>query len=100
MEFKLTKSRETFHFNPSINFGLDSNWKIGLIILEVYNPIFIIKQENIKFELHTDTFNEFSVTEVIIEFEVIVNTSDSSHKHLQDETIGPRMISAYRNLEY
>ena len=36
-EFKLTKPKQTFHFKPFLNLGLDSNWMIGLISLEVYN---------------------------------------------------------------
>ena len=41
LEFKLTKPKQTIHFKPSLNFGLDSNWMIGLISLEVYNSILI-----------------------------------------------------------
>ena len=35
LEIKLTKSRETVSFKPSIILGPDSNWMIGLTILEV-----------------------------------------------------------------
>ena len=49
LEFKLTKSRETFHFNPS--FEVKENWMIGLISLEVYRSIYNITPENNTFEL-------------------------------------------------
>ena len=44
---------------------------IGLISLEVYNSIFKITEENNKFELHTDTFDEFSFEELKDELEDI-----------------------------
>ena len=48
LEFKLTKSRETFHFNPPI--PIEGSWMLGLTSLEVYNSLFNIKEENNKFE--------------------------------------------------
>ena len=39
LEFKMNKSRETFHFNPSIQ--IQGSWMLGLIKLEVYNSILI-----------------------------------------------------------
>ena len=50
MEFKLNKSRETFHFNPPNQ--IKGDWMIGLTILEVYNSIFNTTEENSKFELY------------------------------------------------
>ena len=38
LEFKMTKARETFHFNPPVEV-----WMIGLISLELYNSIFGLK---------------------------------------------------------
>ena len=58
LEFKMLKPRETFHFNPPIH--TKGDWMLGLIDLEVYNFIFIITEENNKFELYTDNFDEFS----------------------------------------
>ena len=52
LEFSMTKSRETFHFNPFIILGHDSNWMVGLTNLEVYNSILNITEENNKFELY------------------------------------------------
>ena len=60
LEFKLTRLRETFHLNPSIDRGIDCDWMIGLTSLEVYISIFNMTDENNKFEHFTDTFNEFS----------------------------------------
>ena len=48
LKYKFTKTREAFHFNPSINLGLDFNWMIGLKTSEMYNSVFDIteKKEN------------------------------------------------------
>ena len=62
LEFKMLKPRETIHFNPSIK--TEGEWMLGLIDLEVYNSIFNITKEKNKFELYTDTFDEFSFTEL------------------------------------
>ena len=48
-EFKLTKSREIFHFNPPVE--VKEDWMIGIMKPEVYNSIFNITEENTKFEL-------------------------------------------------
>ena len=50
LEFKLSKTRETFHFNPPIQ--VKDDWMIGLVDLQVYNSIFNITEENNKFELY------------------------------------------------
>ena len=49
LEFKMTKTKETFHFNPTIQ--IKGLWMLGLTDLEVYNSIFNITEENNKFEL-------------------------------------------------
>ena len=59
LEFKLTKSRKTFHFHPLI--PIEGSWMLGLISLEVYNSSFDISEENNKFDFYTDTFDEFSL---------------------------------------
>ena len=48
LEFKINKSKETFHFKPPIT--IEGSWMICLTDLEVYNSIFNITEENIKFE--------------------------------------------------
>ena len=49
MDFKLNKSRETFHFNPPIH--NEGSLMLKLSNLEVYKFIFNIIDENNKFEL-------------------------------------------------
>ena len=51
---------------------------IRLISLEVYNSIFTITEENNNFELYTDTYDNFSFTEVEDEVEVILKSGDVS----------------------
>ena len=72
---------------------------IGLTSLEVYNSIFILTEHNNKFELHTDTFDEFSFLELKDELEEMLNIPNITDEQLQVETIGPRIISTYRKLE-
>ena len=38
LEFKLIKSKETFHYNPPLE--VKEHWMIGLRNLEVYNSIY------------------------------------------------------------
>ena len=96
LEFKMLKPRETFHFNPPIQ--TKGDWMIGLVDLEVYNSIFNITNENNKFELYTDTFDEFSFEEIKDELEEILHISNFTDEHLQHETITPRIIEAYKKL--
>ena len=48
-EFKLTKPREIFRFNPPVD--VKEDWMIGLRDREVYNSIFNVTKENNKFKL-------------------------------------------------
>ena len=88
LEFKLNKSKETFHFKPPIS--IEGSWKIGLTDLEVYNSIFNITEENNKFEIYRDTANKFGFLELKDELEEIPNISHI--EHLDDEIIGPHII--------
>ena len=90
LEFKKIKSRETFHFSPPVE--VKEDWMIGLTSLEVYNSIYNITKTINKFELYTDTFDDFSFTELKDELEEIFNNSDTTPYHLQHEIIGPRSI--------
>ena len=96
LEFKLTKVRETFHFDPSIQ--IKGDWMTGLTSLEVYNSIFNINTTENKLELYTDNFDEFSFEELKDELEEILNISDITPYHLQHEMIGPRVIQTYWKL--
>ena len=96
LEFKMIKPRETFHFNPPIQTTGDC--MLGLIGLEVYNSIFNITKENNKFELYTDTFDEFSFTELKDEVEEILNNQNITYDHLEDETLRPQIAKTYWKL--
>ena len=92
-EFKMLKPRETFHFNPPTH--IKGDWMLGLIDLEVYNSIFNITKENNKFELYTNTFDEFSFEELKDELEEILNIPNITDSHLEDETFAPRIAETY-----
>ena len=96
LEFKMLKPRETFHFKPPIQ--TEGDWMLGLIDLEVYNSIFNITKENNKFELYTDTFDEFSFPELKDELEEILNIPEITDDHLEDETLAPRIAETYWKL--
>ena len=96
LEFKMLKSRETFHFNPPIQ--TKGDWMLGLIVLEVYNSIFNITKENNKFELYTDAFDEFSFEELKDEVGEILNIPEITDDYLEDRTLGPRIAETYRKL--
>ena len=96
LEFKMFKPRETFHFRPPIQ--IQGFWMIGLTDLEVYNSIFNITKKNNKFELYTDTFDEFSFEKLKDELEEILNIPNITDYHLEDETIGPRIIKTFWDL--
>ena len=98
LEFKMNKPRETFHFTPPIQ--IRGDWMIGLVDLEVYNSIFNITEENNKFELYIDNFDEFfSYTELKDEIAEILNISAITPYHLQHETIAPLIIKTFQELK-
>ena len=68
---------------------------LGLESLEVFICCFNITEEINKFEPYTETFDEFSTTEAKHELEEILDISNITSEHLQDEIIGPPIISAY-----
>ena len=96
LEFKMLKPRETFHFYPPIH--TKGDWMLGIIDLDVYNSIFNITKENNKFELYTDTFDEFSFPEIKDEIGEILNISNITDDHLEDETLAPRIAETYKKL--
>ena len=97
LERKLAKSRKTVRFNPPIS--IQGSWILGLTILEIYNSIFIINTTYNKLELYTLIFDELSFTELKDELEEILEFLNIISEHLQDEIIGPRIISTYKELE-
>ena len=96
LEFKMLKPRETFHFYPPLH--TKGDWMLGLIDLELYHSIFNITKENNKFELYTDTFDEFSVPELKDEIGEILNIPNIRDDHLEDETLAPRIAETYWKL--
>ena len=96
LEFKMTKPREIFHFKPPIH--TKEHWMLGLIFLEIYNSIFIITKENNKFELYTDTFDEFSSEVLKDEVEEILNFPEITDDYLEDDILAPRIAETYRKL--
>ena len=96
LEFKMLKSREILLFDPPIH--TEGDWMLGLIDLEVYNSIFNITKENNKFELYTDTFDEFSFEQLKDEVEEILNIPNITDSHLEDETLTPLIIDTYQKL--
>ena len=96
LEFKMIKPRETFHFDPPIQ--TKGDWMLGLIDLEVYNSFFNITKENNKFELYTDTFDEYSFEEIKDEVEEILNIPEITNDHLEDELLAPRIAETYWKL--
>ena len=96
LEFKMLKSRETFHFNPP--FQIKGDWMLGLVDLEVYNSIFNITEKNNKFEIYRGKDDKFGFLELKDELEEIFNISHITNEHLDDEILGPRIIDEFIKL--
>ena len=97
LKFKPIKPRETFHFNPLIL--IEGSWMIGLTILEVYNSVFKITEENNKFELYKFTDSKIggiSYEKVWEENEKDLGITDITATDLQDYIIG---LLLFRNIE-
>ena len=96
LEFKMIKPRDFFHFNLPIH--IKGDWMLGLTDLEVYSSVFNIAKENNKFELYTNTFDEFSFEDLKDDLEEILNIRNNTDDLLEDKTRGPRIIKAYWKL--
>ena len=97
MEFKIIKPREIFVFTPPLQ--VKGEWMIGLTDLEVYNSIFNITEENIKFGLckfPDEKAGAVSYEKVRDEIEKDLDISDITAADLQDDIIGPIIIEEYR----
>ena len=96
LEFKMNKSRETFHFKPPIQ--IKGDWMIGLTDLEVYNSIFNITEENNKFELYKfpdEKAGGVTYEKVRDEIEKDLDIEDITAEDLQDDIIGLLIIEEY-----
>ena len=98
LEFKMDKSRQTFHFNPPIQ--IQGDWMIGLTDLEVYNSIFNITEENIKFEIYRDTPTKFQFLDLKDELEEILGIPHITREHLLDDETASRIIDEYHKLSH
>ena len=97
LEFKLIKHRGTFHFQTLIS--KEGSRMIDSAELGVYNPICIKTEENIKFELYSESLdNEFSYTHLKHNIAEILGLSDMSALELEHETHGSNNIETYRKL--
>ena len=97
LEFKMTKSRETFHFIPPIQ--VKEDWMIGLTDLEVYNSIFNITEENNKFDLYKfpdEKAGGVTYEKVRAEIEKDLDIEDITAEDLQDDIIAPIIIEEYK----
>ena len=97
LEFKLSKSRKTFHFSQPIQ--IQGYWMIGLTDLEVYNSIFNITEENNKFELYKfpdEKAGGITYEKVRDEIEKDIDIEDITAEDLQDEIIAPIIIEEYK----
>ena len=97
LEFKMNKSRESFHFKPPIQ--IKGDWMLGLTDLEVYNSIFNITEENNKFELYKfpdDKIGGVTYEKVKGEIEKDLDIEDITAEDLQDDIIAPIIIEEYK----
>ena len=96
LEFKLTKPRETFHFDKLIQ--IKGDWMIGLTNLEVRTILYLTSTQQITNSNFIQTLDEFSFEELKDEVEEFLDISNITDDHLEDKTIGPRIIKAYWKL--
>ena len=97
LEFKMKKSRDTFHFKPPLQ--VNGNWMIGLTDLVVYNSIFNITEENNKLQVYKypdEKSGGISYTKVRDEIERDLDISDITAADFQDDIIRPIIIEEYR----
>ena len=95
-EFKLSKSREAFHFSQPIQ--IQGDWMIGLTDLEVCNSIFNITEKNNKFKLYKfpdEKAGGVTYEKVRDEIEKDLDIEDITAEDLQDDIIGPIIIEEY-----
>ena len=98
LEFKMTKPRETFHFNPPVE--VKEDWLIGSPDLEVYNSIFNITEEKNKYTLYKfpdEKIGGVSYEKVRDEIERDLVCSDITATDLQDDIIGPIFLKNIEN---
>ena len=98
LEFKMDKSRETFHFSQPIQ--IQGDWMLGLVDLELYNSIFNVADENKKFEIYRDTLTKFQFLDLKDELEEILGIPHITREHLLDDETASRIIDEYHKLSH
>ena len=98
LEFKMNRSRETFHFSQPIQ--IHGDWMIGLTNLEVYNSIFNITEENNKFEIYRDTPTKFQFLDLKDELEEILGIPHITRERLLDDETASLIIGEYHKLSH
>ena len=97
LEFKMTKSRGTFHFKPSIQ--VKGDWMIGLVVFEAYNSTFNITEEKNKLQLYKFPDKKpggISYEKVRDEIEKDLDISDITAADLQDDIKPKSIIEEYK----
>ena len=97
LEFKMTKSKETFHFKPPVY--IKGDWMIGLTYLQVYNSIINLTEENNKLQLYKildEKADGVIFEKVRDEIEKNLDISNITATDLQDDLIGPIIFDEYR----
>ena len=97
LEIKMNKTKGTFHSRPLIQ--IQGSWMAGLTDLEVYNSVFNITEENIKFALYKfpdEKAGGFTYEKSRDEIERDLDISDITATDLQDDIICPIIIEEYR----
>ena len=97
LEFKMNKSKETFHFKPPI--PIEGSWMIGLTNLEVYNSIFDITEETNKLELYKfpeEKSGGVTYEKVRDEIEKDLDIENITATDIKDDKIGPIFIEEYK----
>ena len=93
----MIKPKAIFHFKTPLQVKAD--WMNGLTHIELYNSIFNITKENIKFQLYTDPLDsEFSFTEMKDKIAELLDLSHFTPEDLEHKIRGPDIIKAYREL--
>ena len=96
LEYKFTKPKRTFYFNPPIT--IEGSWMLGITDFEAYNSISNKNTINEKFHFYAETFDDFLFLDLKDELEEIPSVSYNTPTHQQHEILGLRIVEAYRKL--
>ena len=97
LKIRMTKSKETFHFNRSLPIG--GSWMIGLPDLDVFISLFNLHTTNNKFKVHKfpdSKLGNFSSEKVKDEIEKELDISGITDADSQDEITASIPFEKYR----